>query len=216
MLTKLRPRSAYDLMAALSLFIVLGGTSYAVATGSIDSREIKNNSVQSADVRNGTLTGRDIARSTLGQLHGARGQTGAPGPAGPRGPKGDTGAAGRSALTPLASGETIRGFVALDVSSPAAGAFFGATASYPIPLAAPPAAAYIDNLTAGERCTGTHNAPTAPPGTLCVYVNQASNPRAHEGGHRVIAASPFGFQVVWQALETGHTYFIASYAVTAP
>ncbi len=38
----------------LALFVVLGGTSYAVAAGSIDSRAIKNNTVRSTDIRNGT------------------------------------------------------------------------------------------------------------------------------------------------------------------
>ena len=83
MLSKLRPRSAYDVMAALSLFIVLGGTSYAVSTGSIDSREIKNNTVRSKDIRNNQVRSKDVRRSLLkkdfkpGQLPaGARGATG--------------------------------------------------------------------------------------------------------------------------------------------
>jgi hypothetical protein len=40
-------------LGALALFVALGGTSYAVATGSIDSREIKNSTVRSKDIRNG-------------------------------------------------------------------------------------------------------------------------------------------------------------------
>ena len=52
-------------LGALALFIVLGGTSYAVATNSIGSAQLKNNSVQSADVRNGTLTISDIRRRTF-------------------------------------------------------------------------------------------------------------------------------------------------------
>ena len=50
----------------LALFVALGGTSYAVATGSIDSREIRDNSVRSKDVRNGSLTSRDVKRGSLG------------------------------------------------------------------------------------------------------------------------------------------------------
>ncbi len=93
------PRHA-TVVAYLALFVALGGTSYAVAKGSIGSREIKNNSVKSADVRNGTLTARDISRSTLGQLRGAQGPQGAQGPTGtagergPAGPAGPTGAIG--------------------------------------------------------------------------------------------------------------------------
>jgi hypothetical protein len=44
----------------LALFLALTGTSYAVATGSINSREIRDNSVRSRDVRNNALTGRDL------------------------------------------------------------------------------------------------------------------------------------------------------------
>ena len=46
-------------VALVALFVALGGVSYGVASGYIDSREIKNNSIQSKDVRNGTLTGTD-------------------------------------------------------------------------------------------------------------------------------------------------------------
>jgi hypothetical protein len=52
-------------LAGLALFVSLGGVSYGVATGSIDSREIRNGSVQSRDVRDGSLQGRDIANGTL-------------------------------------------------------------------------------------------------------------------------------------------------------
>jgi hypothetical protein len=44
------------------LFVSLGGVSYGVATGSIDSRELKNNTVRSKDIRNNQVTGRDIRR----------------------------------------------------------------------------------------------------------------------------------------------------------
>jgi hypothetical protein len=52
-------------LAGLALFISLGGVSYGVATGSINSREIQNGSVQSRDVRDGSLKGRDVANGSL-------------------------------------------------------------------------------------------------------------------------------------------------------
>jgi hypothetical protein len=52
-------------LAGLALFVSLGGVSYGVAAGSIDSREIRNGTVQSRDVRDGSLQGRDIANGTL-------------------------------------------------------------------------------------------------------------------------------------------------------
>jgi hypothetical protein len=58
-----------------AVFIALGGSSYAVATGAIGSRELKNNAVRgvdlrnndvrSVDVRNGTLTGAGVKADAL-------------------------------------------------------------------------------------------------------------------------------------------------------
>jgi hypothetical protein len=53
------------LVALAALFVALGGVSYGVATGSIDSREIKNNTVRSVDIRNNEVRGRDIRNSTI-------------------------------------------------------------------------------------------------------------------------------------------------------
>jgi hypothetical protein len=50
-------------VATIALFVSLGGVSYGVATGSIDSREIKNNDVRGKDVRNGTLSAFDLGDS---------------------------------------------------------------------------------------------------------------------------------------------------------
>ena len=52
-------------VALVALFICLGGVSYGVATGSIDSRELKNNAVRSKDVRNNDVRSRDIRNDTL-------------------------------------------------------------------------------------------------------------------------------------------------------
>src|SRR4051794_41412697 len=52
-------------VALVALFVSLGGVSYGVATGSIDSREIKNNTVRTRDLRNNEVRGRDIRNSTI-------------------------------------------------------------------------------------------------------------------------------------------------------
>jgi hypothetical protein len=69
--------SPATVLAGAALFVSLGGVSYGVATGSINSREIANGTVQSRDVRDGGLQGRDVANGTLqgrdvreGGLHG--------------------------------------------------------------------------------------------------------------------------------------------------
>ena len=52
-------------LGLIALFFALTGTSYAVATGSIDSREIRNNSIRSKDVRNEALLSRDLRNNTV-------------------------------------------------------------------------------------------------------------------------------------------------------
>ena len=86
-------------LGAIALFVALGGTSYAVATGSIDGREIKNNTVRGTDIRNNSVRGTDIRDKSLlakdfkpGQIPaGPRGTTGTQGPQGVKGDKGERG-----------------------------------------------------------------------------------------------------------------------------
>jgi hypothetical protein len=86
-------------VAYVALFVALGGTSYAVSTGSIGSRAIKNNSIRSKDIRNSTIRGKDVKNGSLlskdfkaGDL--PAGPQGAAGPPGATGAKGATGAPG--------------------------------------------------------------------------------------------------------------------------
>jgi hypothetical protein len=72
---RLRAPSPALVISLIALSVSLGGVSYGFATGTIDSREIKNNTVRtkdlrnndvrSGDVRNNTLTSRDIRTSTI-------------------------------------------------------------------------------------------------------------------------------------------------------
>ena len=50
-----RPSPAL-IIACVALFLSLGGVSYGVATGFIDSREIKNNTIRTKDIRNGQVS----------------------------------------------------------------------------------------------------------------------------------------------------------------
>jgi hypothetical protein len=59
-----RPSPAM-VVALVALFVALGGTSYGVATGSIGSRQIKNNSIRSKDIRNNNVRGKDIRTGTI-------------------------------------------------------------------------------------------------------------------------------------------------------
>jgi hypothetical protein len=60
-----RPSPAL-VIACISLFIALGGVSYGVATGSIDSREIKDGSIRNKDFKDGTLRGQEAKRDGFG------------------------------------------------------------------------------------------------------------------------------------------------------
>ncbi|MBN1527746.1 MAG: hypothetical protein JW895_01710 [Thermoleophilaceae bacterium] len=61
---RLRPTPA-TVISLLALFASLGGVSYAVATGSIDSREIRNGTIRTKDLRNNEIRGLDIRNSTI-------------------------------------------------------------------------------------------------------------------------------------------------------
>ena len=63
-LLRRRPSPAM-IVASLALFISLSGVSYGVATGFIDSREIKNNEVRSIDIRNNEIRTRDLRNNEV-------------------------------------------------------------------------------------------------------------------------------------------------------
>jgi hypothetical protein len=59
-----RPSPAL-IVASIALFVSLSGVSYGVATGFIDSREIKNNEVRSVDLRNNQIRTRDLRNNEV-------------------------------------------------------------------------------------------------------------------------------------------------------
>ena len=63
-LLRRRPSPAM-LVALVALFVSLSGVSYGVATGFIDSREIKNNEVRSIDIRNNEIRTRDLRNNEV-------------------------------------------------------------------------------------------------------------------------------------------------------
>ena len=69
MLSKLRPRSVYDVFAVLALIVAVGGTSaYAantvfssdIADGEVRSADIRNDDIQSGDVKDGSINTFDV------------------------------------------------------------------------------------------------------------------------------------------------------------
>jgi hypothetical protein len=82
MIARLRSRLTYaNVVSTLCLFIVLGGTSYAVVV--VTGKNVKDNSLTGKDIKDASLLKKDFAS---GQLPA--------GPPGPPGPKGDQGAQG--------------------------------------------------------------------------------------------------------------------------
>ena len=65
MLTKIRSHLTQNVIGYCALFIALGGTSYGLASGSVDSREIKNNTIRTGDLRNNEVRSRDIRNRTI-------------------------------------------------------------------------------------------------------------------------------------------------------
>jgi hypothetical protein len=87
MLAELLAYGRRNHLAALALFISLGGTSYAVA-------QLPANSVGTRQLKDRAVTAAKIAPSALAHLRGRRGRVGATGPAGPKGNQGPAGAGG--------------------------------------------------------------------------------------------------------------------------
>ena len=52
-------------VALLALFVSLGGVSYGIASGTIGTRELRNNSIRSSDLRNGQVASRDIRNNDV-------------------------------------------------------------------------------------------------------------------------------------------------------
>jgi hypothetical protein len=59
-----RPSPAL-VIALIALFVSLSGVAYGVATGSIDSRELKDNTIRSRDLRNNDIRTRDLRNNEI-------------------------------------------------------------------------------------------------------------------------------------------------------
>ena len=121
-----QPTDYANVVSTICLFLVFGGTSYAVATNSIGSaqirdnsirsRDVRNNQISSIDVRNGSLVGADFAGGELPA--GPRGATGATGSAGPAGATGQAGQDGAQGSPGISGLERVSGASLTDSSSP--------------------------------------------------------------------------------------------------
>jgi hypothetical protein len=68
----MRRRLSYaNVMATISVFIALGGTTYAAVT--ITGSNVKDSSLTGKDVKDGSLTGKDVKNNTIGGVDVANG-----------------------------------------------------------------------------------------------------------------------------------------------
>lgn len=99
---------------------------------------------------------------------------------GPKGDPGDPGPQGLSAWDTIPSGVTVTGAFVHDAGSDGTGEDYWFTVEYPAKLPAAPIA--VNFATDGSAattdddatCAGTTSTPTAPPGQVCVYLDQTA------------------------------------------
>jgi hypothetical protein len=186
--------------------------------GSVGNKQLKRNAVTSLKVKDRSLLARDFKAGQLPQGAGAQRRKG------DKGEAGAAGAAGHSALTPLQSGETVRGTIGIRESNLGAGDEVAASATLPITAAVALDDAHVtvdgNDESAGE-CPGTARNPTAAGGFVCIYpwfqANvEAASPDGVIWGDDAAAAEKWGFQVSITAAAAGSTALFANWAYTAP
>jgi len=222
-------------LGAVALVLMIVATATGQVRGLITGRDIRNGSVTSADIKDRTILARDLKRSLVRSLRGQRGPRGAAGPtgfagpAGPAGPKGDKGDkgdrgdAGASALNAVPSGRTIHGVIGLDVHAPAGAEDWGVLMTMPMPATAVLGDGDVhiahpapqSGESAGEQaaCTGTVAGPTAPPGQVCIYVQDSANAVSLLGEG---VNSDQGFKLKFASPGTGNSFVDAVWVYTAP
>ena len=139
MISKLRPHLTYaNVVSTICLFILLGGSAYAVASqlprNSVKSRHIAPGAVHRADLARNAVTSGKVRDRSLRRVDFAAGQlpTGRRGPAGPRGPRGQRGPRGRTGARGPQGAPGLSALEVVSNSSPGgADAEQSATASCP-------------------------------------------------------------------------------------
>jgi hypothetical protein len=125
----------------------------------------------------------------------------------------------RSPQAPLRSGVTIRGVIGGDFHA-SASSDWRVEQSFSIrsPIVLPLGAVDVDGQDeASNRCTGTANTPTAPPGVVCIYLDSSFNAAGFlgYGAPNPAAGSVYGFMLNWTS-GSGDTWAHATWAYTAP
>jgi hypothetical protein len=182
----------------------------------VTSADIKNRSIQFGDLLcivlpEGTASSALVPGSPLGP-------TGPVGPAGPAGPEAPRAPVGLR--TPRRPRKLVIG---LDVHAAGPGEVWGVLMT--MPMRAPSVlgdedvhvahVAPLSGESADEQaaCTGTVGAPTAPPGAVCIYLQDSTNAGGLVGEG---VNSPQGFKLRFASSGAGDSFVDAAWAYTAP
>jgi hypothetical protein len=223
-------------------------TSDDIKDQTIQRRDIGRDGVASSEVLNHSLGMRDLNDHTRAKINapgprgpagadGADGTNGKDGAAGPAGSPGAAGKDGVNAYDTVPPGKTVYGAIGGDFHSnnDSGTADWGVDASLPMraqnPLTDSDVVVNVSgwqssdgqlqptSADSGEAtCDGTWNEPTAPEGTVCIYVTGADNAVNLEGYSVAFGSegSPYGFKLKWDIAGQGDTFVDAVWAYTAP
>lgn len=233
---RLRDRLTYaNVIATLALFIALGGGALAAShlgKNSVGSKQLKKNAVTTAKIKNeavttekiknGSVTNGKLANGSVGSaqlqansITGANVQDGslsgvdlAPGTIPTPTPR----------TARLQSGETITGFMAIEVYATGGTEFFGTGSSFaflpqnPIPTSN----RIMVTGSSGPHCPGIGQ---ADPGYLCAYETNEENakePRLYPETGLQTNPATYGIQLQVESVTVGTVLFNAVWAYTEP
>ncbi|MGD9734570.1 MAG: hypothetical protein AB7V58_03010 [Solirubrobacterales bacterium] len=168
-------------------------TNNKLANGSVNAAKLADNAVTASKIANGSVS---AAKLNF--------QTTAPGN-----------------VSPLATGQTLRGVFDLGSTATAAAEIEKAAVSYYSPLAAPPTVTVLLPNQTTANCAGLGNGsstPAATAGNLCVYVTEATNLADTVPGEGLVVEgnTRLGFGLSAKAKAVGNFSAIGQWAVTAP
>jgi hypothetical protein len=185
----------------LALTVALAGTAFA-AKGVFTKKQEKQ--IVKIAKKYAGKNGKDGAAGPAGPQGptGPKGATGAPGPEGQQGKQGEEGSPWSAGGT-LPSKQSLSGHWAAGLGS----GLLLTGISFGLPLKSDPTAVLVPSGAEEEGCPGSVEEPTADPGTLCVYVEEAAEAVSVE------AADATGAVV---KVEGATAFGVGTWAVTAP
>lgn len=209
------------IVAVIALLVALSGGAYAATV--ISGQNIKKSTITGKQIKNRSLTGSDIKKHSIHKNDLASDALAAGAPGAP----GKDGASVLNSTVP--SGKTIRGLWDIDATNNTSQSeMYYSTGTFQIPTTQVLSSSAVNfaasaGSDAGDddaTCTGSSNAPTAPPGKVCIYISDGEiyESAAHTmlGNALTDTAPTYGFEIS-VSLPTGSTVsYDGAWAYTAP